>query len=365
MQQIYLESYFRSGYRGLMNYISNIAHMSEHDQKIIKHRLKVIEFFDEFDLKATKLAFNIGRSAIFDWKHRLKISGMRLSALAPKSRKPHKFRQSSVDPLVKEFIQHYRTKHQGVDKATIKQPLDACCKSININSASESTIGRIIKELKDKNLLPKNNIKVTVNGKTGKLKERTKLKRQKKIRRNGYIPTDPGDLLQIDTIEILVNGLKRYVVTAYDIVTAFSFAYAYKSTTSFNARDFMHKLLYIAPFAIQRIQTDNGSEFEKYFREFIKQKGIIHFHNYPNHPQSNCYVENFNGVIQRQFIDWHSQTLADNIDQFNKDLMEYLIWYNTEKVHRRLHKVPPLKYYLDNFIKQPQQSDMLWTRAKP
>lgn len=363
MQQIYLESYFKSGYRRLMNYISNIAHMSEEDRKIIKDRLKIIEFFEEFGLKATKRAFAVGRSAVFDWKHRLKDSGMRLSSLAPKSRRPKNFRESSIDPLVKEFIRQYRSNHPGVDKTTIKSPLDAYCKVLVIKSVSESTIGRIIKELKEKNLLPQTNSKITINGRTGRLKTQHQRAGQKKFRRNGYIPRLPGDLLQIDTIEIFIDGLKRYVVTAYDIVTAFSFAYAYKSASSFNARDFMQKLLSVAPFAIKRIQTDNGSEFEKYFREFIQKQGIIHFHNYPHHPQSNCYIENFNGVIQRQFINWHTQTLADDIAKFNQDLMDYLVWYNTEKAHRRLGKVPPLKYYLDTFIKQPQQSDMLWTLA--
>ena len=362
MQQIYLESCFRSGYRRLMNYISNIASMSDKDQAVIKHRLKIIEFYDEFGLRATKQAFNIGRSAIFDWKARLRASGGYLSSLAPLSRKPKHIRQSLVNPLIKDFILQYRTKHHGVDKTTIKQPLDAYATALNIASVSESTIGRVINELKQKQLLP-TNTQLSLYGATGKLKEKERKVSYKKQRRKDFIPKLPGDLLQIDTIEIFTQGLKRYVITAYDIVTAFSFAYAYKNANSFNTKDFMRKLLDIAPFPILRVQTDNGSEFEKYFRYYIQKQGIIHFHNYPAHPQSNGCVENFNGVIQRQHISWNIQTLAHNINQFNRDLMEYLIWYNTEKVHRRLNKVTPLRYYIDNFVKQPQQSDMLWTLA--
>jgi hypothetical protein len=36
--------------------------------------------------------------------------------------------------------------------------------------------------------------------------------------------------------------------------------------------------------------------------------------------------------------------------------MEYLIWYNTEKPHRGIGKVAPLRYYLDNFVSPPQNS---------
>ncbi len=72
---------------------------------------------------------------------------------------------------------------------------------------------------------------------------------------------------------------------------------------------------------------------------------------------------NYNRVIQRQYIDWHYQTLV-NPREFNQGLMEYLVWYNTEKPHKRLGKIPPLKYYLDNFVKLPQKSNMLWTLAR-
>jgi hypothetical protein len=44
--------------------------------------------------------------------------------------------------------------------------------------------------------------------------------------------------------------------------------------------------------------------------------------------------------------------------------MNYLIWYNTEKPHRGIGKLPPLRYYLDNFV-TPQQSNMLWTLTVP
>ena len=81
MKQIYLESYFKSGYNRLMQYISNIAHMSLDDQAIICERLKIIEFHEEFGDEATKRAFNKGRSTIFLWKQNINKSSGYLSAL--------------------------------------------------------------------------------------------------------------------------------------------------------------------------------------------------------------------------------------------------------------------------------------------
>jgi putative transposase len=44
--------------------------------------------------------------------------------------------------------------------------------------------------------------------------------------------------------------------------------------------------------------------------------------------------------------------------------MDYLIWYNTEKPHRGIGKLAPLRYYLDKFT-NPQKSNMLWTLTLP
>jgi len=40
--------------------------------------------------------------------------------------------------------------------------------------------------------------------------------------------------------------------------------------------------------------------------------------------------------------------------------LPYLIWYNTERPHRGIGKIPPLRYYLDNFL-PTAKSNMYWT----
>lgn len=36
----------------------------------------------------------------------------------------------------------------------------------------------------------------------------------------------------------------------------------------------MEKCIQVTPFKIKQIQTDNGSEFEKYFREYVETVNI-------------------------------------------------------------------------------------------
>jgi len=134
----------------------------------------------------------------------------------------------------------------------------------------------------------------------------------------------------------------------------------YERLNSKNAKDFMSRLEEVAPFKIERIQTDNGSEFERYFDEYLRDRNKVNYYNYPRHPQSNGYVERFNRTIKEQFVYNNLDEIGD-IERFNRMMMEYLIWYNTKKLYRSLNNKPPLKYYLEEVINNPKKSNMLWT----
>ena len=340
-----------------MNYVLDYL---DHPQKeIIERRIEILKFYDEFGLAATKKAFKKSRSTIFLWKQKLAKSGGKLSALAPGDKTPLRKRKRVVHPFIEDFILKYRLAHPGADKATITPVLMLACQKTGIRPVSESTVGRIIHDLKEKGRIPKS-VKVFLNGESGKLRFVERKPMQKKLRRKGFLPDKPGDLVEMDTVSIFVDGIKRYLFTAIDVKTRLAFAYTYKSNTAANGKDFLVKFVKVTPFVTSHIQTDNGGEFAGHFDQCCQDNDLPHFFNYPGHPQSNGHLERFNKTIQEQFVYWHTDEL-DDLEAFNRNLMEYLIWYNTEKPHRGIGKLPPLKYYLDNFCHSPEKSNMLWT----
>jgi len=328
----------------------------------IEQRLEIIKFFDDYGAPACKRAFGKSRSTVYLWKQRLREANGKLSALAPGDRSPKNKRHRVVDPFIERFIVEYRSEHPGVDKTTITPAVAAACGREGIKPVSESTVGRIIHDLKDKGRLPYGS-KISIRGGSGTLLVKEAKQRRKKLRRKDYVPQQPGDLVQVDTVSIFTAGLKRYVFTALDVRTRFAFAYAYKANSSANGRDFIGKFLEVAPFVTKRVQTDNGSEFAKHFDDFCLKHELTHFFNYPRHPQSNGFLERFNRTVQEQCVNLYLDYL-DEPDDFNRKLMDYLIWYNTEKPHRGIGKVPPMRYYLDNFCPL-DQSNMLWTLTHP
>jgi transposase InsO family protein len=357
MQQVYIKSFYRGYNRGM----DSIRELEGHPQeKEIRRRLQILEFFKKHGAATTQEAFGVGRSTVYEWQKRLREGGGKLVSLAPRSREPYHKRKREVDKGMEEFIKAYRRAHPRVGKVTVHPALETYCQKQGIQCPSESTVGRILQDLRKRGELQEYLPELRMSARSGKLFLQKKKPRIPKIRRKGYQPQVPGDLVQMDSIMVFVEGIKRYLLTAIDLKTGFAFAYAYASLSSQAATDFLERFLQVTPFPIRRLQTDNGSEFEKHFRDAVRKKHLIHFHTYPRHPQSNAHIERFNRTLQEQYLQWHLEALED-LPSFNHDLMNYLLWYNTEKPHQAKNKLPPLKFFLQSFILDTLQSNMLWT----
>ena len=351
---------------GLRSYnwaMLRIQEIGNHPQKDeIERRLKAIYLLERGLLHELKVVYGVSRSTVFGWKKRLQAGGGQVHALAPGNRAPKKHRQREIDPPLIEFIRKYRLQKPGMGKGIIKAELDRFCHERNLRSISESSVGRVIADLKASGRLPDRKLWFKVLGYDGRLVSRKHKPRRTKKRRHGYQPQAPGDLVQMDSLSVFRDGLKSYALTAIDLDSRFAFAYSYPNLNSKNAADFLKKLTSVAPFTIKHIQTDNGSEFEKHFVDAIRASPIQHFNTYPRHPQSNAYVERFNRTIRSQFIEYYEDDITD-MQPLNRALIDYLIWYNTRKPHHGIGMRSPMEYYMQSARLKSLQSNMLWTRT--
>lgn len=317
-------------------------------------KYKILRHFWDYGLDSTLDAFEISRRTLFRWQKKYVEGHYSKDNLTDKSRKPKRFRKSNVDTRIIQFIQKERLSHLGFGQRKLKPLIDQYIKvnpDLHISTISTDTIARIIKRLKLSHSIPifKPSTKITLNGATGKLHVRVIKKKQKKLRRKDYKPELPGNLIQIDTVEIRLNGVRRFIITAIDLTTRFTFAYAYKSLSSTSGRDFLQRLIETVPFNITHVQTDNGLEFHKHFQTYLEQLNITHFYNYPRSPKMNAYIERFNRTIQEEFVSQHYWNLKDNVPTFNQELRLYLEWYNNIRPHESLDYKSPICFMLDNF----------------
>ncbi len=219
MQQIYIKSYFKK-YNKVLEYNSLINNSK---WEVIEKRLKVIEFFEKWGKEARREAFGVARATVYLWKKKLIESKGDVKSLAPLSKAPKKKRERKVRKEIIEFIVRYREEHPGIGQVAIKYALDEYCNNLGIKSISTSTVARILKDLKKKGVIDDLRTKLRINGRSGKLHE-VKRKRRKKLRRKGYEPEREGDLVQMDSITIFKDGIKRYIISAIDFKSEMAFA---------------------------------------------------------------------------------------------------------------------------------------------
>lgn len=337
--------YYQKKNAGIREYVELLRNQRMKNIKFDEAARKeeAVMFFLKYGLKAAMEAFKVSQGSIYGWKGKLEKNNWEKNCLVSRSGVPRRKRERVVDGDTLDFIVRMRRKYPRLGKEKIRPLLVEA----GLGDISESTVGRLIADLKKEGRIRKH-VRVSYYAKSDRFVERKRARREK-VRRRGYLPENPGDLLQADTVVKFVNGLRKHIVTAIDYSSGFAFAYAYRGHSSATARDFFLKLETVAPFRIERIQTDNGSEFMHRFHDELNLKGITHFWNYPRRPTQNAKVERFNRTIQEEFVDYHMHELTFNIDRFNDLLMEWLIWYNTRRPHHSLNLKSPVNYLISNF----------------
>lgn len=305
-------------------------------------REKILQFWKTHGDAATKDAFNVCRRTLYYWQ----------SNPTPQSRAHRNgYRKRYIPPELVDEINRIRKEHPRLGKEKLTPLIQAFCNQKGLKAPSEPTVGRMLQQLKKEGKL-QSLVRLRMSAKTGKLLEKLPPLHSKKERRAGYLPECPGDLLQLDGVLKFVNGQRRYVFTAVDLVSRVGFAMAFPSASSRNGRVFLEHILSSAPFLVSHIQTDNGSEFLKEFRKAALEAELTHFFNWVKQPKYQGWVERFNRSIQEEFIDWHTSSLAHDLPGFNEELAGWIAWYNGERIHRGLNqktdrgvqKYSPLQY---------------------
>lgn len=132
------------------------------------------------------------------------------------------------------------------------------------------------------------------------------------------------------------------IFTAIDHYSKVAFARMYKNANSYNAADFLNRLLYLIDGRIENIQTDNGSEFEKCFNQGCRKLNLQRYYNRPRTPKDNPASERFNKTLQDEFIDLGN--FNPDAAVFNGNLTEWLIEYNFQRPHETLNYETPINF---------------------
>ena len=316
-----------------------------------KQRSKILSFWKRHGLQATLEAFEVSRATLFAWKHALKEGHGALSSLNPKSRAPQRRRTRRWPIEILRTIKIIRAQHPNLGKEKVHILLKKDCIRAGLDCPSAATVGRLIAD--DPMKMRAFVRRPSCAGRRIQVKTHTKKLRKPK----GYVASRPGECVALDTIEEVIGGCRRYIITATEHCARISFAYATKSHTSQEAADVVSAILSSFPSKTEFVLTDNGSEFMKHFQVVLDRHEVKHWHTYPRTPKMNAHCERFNRTIQEEFVDYHHPLLKSDLALFNRKLADWLVWYNTERPHWSLDLLSPMQFILEKF---PSESRIGW-----
>jgi transposase InsO family protein len=309
-------------------------------------RLEALKLWDKHGLEATLDFHKVSRRTLYNWKRQYHESGGKVFSLNAQSRAPKRRRIRQWPAAVISRLHELRQNHPGLGAEKMQLFLADWCEPRKLPIPSVRTVMRLIAERPELKRAKPPKIKTT----------RRKAAHERKPK--GFKATHPGQCVGVDTIEIQRDGLKRYISTFTDIHSRFALAVAPTSRSSKQAAVLWRLSKACFPYPIGRVLSDNGSEFKLAFDAEVAKDGSGRWLTYPRTPKMNAHIERFNGSLQQEFVAYHEDLLFTDINQFNDKLLDYLVWFNTERPHYGLGLKSPCEFLRDNY-----QCNMYWRKT--
>jgi transposase InsO family protein len=146
----------------------------------------------------------------------------------------------------------------------------------------------------------------------------------------------PGFELQMDTK--YPHGYKqgKVIYTIIDDASRWAFVWSYQTANAENTIDFVNKVLQRAPFTIQKIRTDQGTEFvNEKLRILLQENGIVYRKNTPYCPEENGKIERFHKTLNQKGLRYGFPPRL-SLEEMQYKLNLFMHYYNYEKKHRGL-----------------------------
>lgn len=295
-------------------------------------RLQWMDFYARHghNARLTCRHFGISPDTFYRWRRRYDPRHLERLEDDRRTRRPHRVRQPQTPPAVVERIRALREQYPrwGKDKLAVLLRREGI-------RLSASTVGRILGRLRARGALREPRL--------GRRKSHWVPRPYAQRLPSGYAIRAPGDLVQVDTLDVLVlANLRRKQFTARDMVSRYDVVEVYGRATAQTATAFLEHLVRHMPFPIRALQIDGGSEFRGAFEVACAARGIQVFVIPPRSPKLQSYVERAQRTHREEFYEiWPVQpTLAEHRIQ----LQAWAQIYNTIRPHQHLNYLTPVEF---------------------
>jgi len=142
--------------------------------------------------------------------------------------------------------------------------------------------------------------------------------------------------LQMDTKYPFGYKQGKVIYTIIDDASRWAFVWTYSTANASNTEDFMNRVFKKAPFTIQKIRTDQGTEFlNNKLEDLLAKHNIVHRKNTPYCPEENGKIERFHGTLNQKALRYGFKP-NESLDSMQYKLNLFMHYYNYQKKHRGL-----------------------------
>ena len=301
--------------------------------QIALFRQSVVTYSFNFSVKNAVCRFNVSRASVYRWRARFDGT---VKSLNDHSRRPHHNpKEHTAEELKLIYDMRKRNPNLGLVVFWVKLRQRGYSRTI-------PSLWRVLRRLSLQPVKPPNPKYIP-----------------KPYEKMSY----PGEKVQVDVKVVPTacivpdkDGLKEklYQYTAIDEYSRFRFIMAFKEQSTYSSVQFVNALIKAFPFKIECIQTDNGLEFIKEFKEHkkgkfslfearLKELGIRHKLIRPYTPRHNGKVERSHRKDNEYFYATHK---FFSFEDFESQLAVHLKRYNAFPM-RPLSWLSPNQYIKD------------------
>jgi transposase InsO family protein len=293
---------------------------------------------DGLSVRAAARAVGHSLATLYRWEKQAK----------PKSRRPKTTRKTTWTTALVQAVQALRLDEPmwGPVKIIVKLREQGF-------KVSVATVGRIIAHLVKRGAVEP----VPTIRKAAKTKKWTAKRRFAERLPKHLKPTEPGQIVQLDTVYVtLAPGKHVKHFTAYDPIAKWTVGEAYNRATAASAARFLDKLLADMPFPVRGIQVDGGSEFMAEFEQTCEARQIKLYVLPPKSPEINGAVERCNSAWRYEFYAVYD--LPTRLDELNPLIDAFQHRYNTWRPHGALGGKTPAQYLQARQAEEASRSHM-------
>ena len=174
----------------------------------------------------------------------------------------------------------------------------------------------------------------------------------KNILKRDFKATKPNEKWATDITEFKVHNEKLYLSPIVDLFNGEIVSYNISRRPMFNqVVDMIEKAFSKIPNNTYLVlHSDQGWQYQmNQYQKLLRDKGVIQSMSRKGNCLDNACAENFFGILKSELF-YVKEKEYNNVDELEKDIIEYIEYYNNKRIKGKLKGMSPVQYRIHSCL---------------